>query len=121
MASFITHGMIGAAGTVLAMTHDPFEPSIVAAAVAWVCGTLPDSADWIASRVFGRPEGSLYTRMHSGDLVWLGFICPPILWHLLFDIFFHERPGENWWPRLWWLEVSGFLLSVLVLLWIFLR
>ena len=121
MASFVTHGMVGAAGTALVFAYGnvPPEQSVIGTVVGGIVGTLPDTADWIASKLFGKQRWVLYEWMHTGDLVWLGFLLPPILWHQLLDIPFHQRPGEAWWPRLWWLEVVSFLASLNALLFIF--
>jgi len=121
MATFVTHGLVGAAGTALVFMHGhvPPEQSVGAVILGGIVGTLPDTADWVASVVFKKPRWVLYSRMHSGDLVWLGFFFPPILWHVLLDIPFHRTPGENWWPRLWWLEVGAALASLATLYLVF--
>jgi hypothetical protein len=122
MANFVTHGIVGAAVR-MACSCPPdasVDLKVGLIAVGFVLGSLPDTADWVAAKVFKKERWELYTKMHKG-LFSIGVGC--ILWdygaHLLLDIPFHRIPGENWWPRLWWLDIGSALAAIgaVVLLW----
>jgi hypothetical protein len=106
MATFVTHGLIGAAlrGGVVSLCGAPEAVVIAAASLGAVEGMAP--------------RWQLYTWFHQ-DAPWEWGL---VFWgwglHRLFDIPFHQTPGEKWWPRLWWLELGGGIGSLVLLWWV---
>lgn len=121
MATFTTHGVMGAgfrAASCKLLGLDDW--ALTMATIGALEGMAPDVVDWISSKLFKTQRWSIYARMHQrGSLVWLGLIFWGFGLHVIFDIPFHKNPGENWWFRLWWLEVLGLLAGGAMLWWAF--
>ena len=116
-----THGVIGAgvrAASAKAMGLQE-EWCVWLAILGMVEGMAPDALDWLAWFLFKRPRWELYSRMHAGNLRWLGVIFWGCAAHLIWDKPFHKNSGEEWWPRLWWLEVFGLAFGIALLGWTF--
>ena len=116
-----THGVIGAgvrAASAKAMGLQE-EWCVWLAILGMVEGMAPDALDWLAWFLFKRPRWELYSRMHTGNLRWLGMIFWGFAAHLIWDKPFHKNSGEEWFPRLWWLEVFGLAFGIALLGWTF--
>lgn len=120
MASFSTHGVIGAgirAASAKALGV-PDEWCLTLAIVGALEGMAPDVIDWLAWFLFGYPRWRIYSAMHT-RLKWMGLIFWGWGAHVIFDIPFHRYPGENWWGRMWGLELAGLVAGAVLLYWTF--
>lgn len=119
--TFTSHGVIGAgvraaSGKALGFSD---ETCVWLALLGALEGMAPDAIDWLAWFIFGADRWKLYGRMHTGNLRWLGLVFWGFGAHLLWDIPFHKASGDEWWPRLWWLEVFGLAFGLALLGWTF--
>ena len=118
--TFTSHGVIGAgvraaAGKAFGLSE---EWCVWLALIGAAEGMAPDALDWLAWFLFGVPRWQLYALLH-GRLAWLGLIFWGFGAHILWDKPFHKIPGEDWWPRLWWLEIFGLAFGLALLGWTF--
>lgn len=110
-------------GTILRLCGCPDEWIVAAIGHGMIGGAMPDAVDWIAATFFGRPRWSIYSKMHHGwSYWWLMVFFPGFPLHtVVVDPGFHDpAKPSNWWPRLWWAELSGWAYAVpvlVVLLW----
>jgi hypothetical protein len=120
--TFTTHGVVGAgirAASAKAMGLNE-EWCGWMACIGVIEGMVPDALDWLAWAILGHERWDLYRRFHRrGSLVWLGLIFWGMAAHVITDITFHKNPGENWWPRLWYLEVFYLASGLALLGWTF--
>ena len=83
-----------------------------------IFGAWPDAAPAIAYWLgWESDRWSLYNVYHHS---WTWFdLLPPFGLHVLSDIPFHPYPGFDWWPSLWYLEVTLVILSVAIFVYSF--
>ncbi|MEK7513129.1 MAG: hypothetical protein AAB601_02925 [Patescibacteria group bacterium] len=119
MATFVTHGLLGAASLAVPARLFGWPPAVrrTLAALGFILGSAPDTFGWIAATFFGAPRWELYNQIHNGIYSAACYIVYPCGLHLVADRLFHPFPGYNWWPDLWWLEVSLGLLGISLTLW----
>jgi|GEM_PF-2795491 hypothetical protein len=118
MATFVTHGLVGAASLAVPVRLLGGKPWLVrtAAALGFVLGSAPDTFDWVAATIFNADRWVLYSQFHDGIYTTVCAIVYPCGLHLLADKPFHRIPGYDWWNDLWWLEI-GLGLCGLALTW----
>ncbi len=122
MALITTHAVMGAglragAAKLAGMSGDA---QVAFAVLGVIEGAAPDGLDFLAWAFFGAERWKLYGKMHHGpNFLWFVFWGWGL--HAIFDIPFHAHPGEDWWGRLWWLDLGGLLLGVLALWFTFMR
>ena len=95
--TFFSHALLGAAGMTLAVPEHP----VLAAVVGGIEGALPDVLEWI-DRLRGGT--GMKERTHTGDLVWLGFLMPPWLWHVGLDFWIFHATGTKLYEQRGWIE-----------------
>lgn len=117
MATFVTHSAVGAGfrGTLASLAGLSSEWRVLLLALGALEGASPDALDWLLWKFFGADRWSLYKVMHSSPACWWGLLFWGWGLHVLLDKPFHRTPGENWWPRLWWLEILSFLVGALLI------
>lgn len=120
MASFIAHGLMGAAVTTAysstCLSRKTKQNFFWAGGVGFFLGILPDVLDWVLAILGLIPRWSLYTWFHHAMPTWMGILILPMGLHVWIDKLFHKYPGYNWWPDLWYLEAGAWVISVLLLL-----
>jgi hypothetical protein len=132
MATFIAHGLVGAAAlTGITVVADKTLPNylrsdrngrLFVAILGFIEGTLPDTVDWIAATIFGYPRWILYIWWHDKMPWWLDILVFPAYLHVEMDKWFHRIPGADWWytnPCLRYVEIGMWVIP-LILLYIFL-
>ena len=119
MATFIAHGLIGAASVAVParLLRAPAWLTRILAGLGFILGSAPDTFDWIAAAVFHAQRWVLYGQFHDGIYTKLCAFVYPCGLHLLADTPFHSKPNYDWWADLWWLEVGMLLLGGGAVLW----
>jgi hypothetical protein len=103
MANTINHGL--RAGTVLLFI--PINP---------LFSLIPFFMSIIVD-LYYNTDPLLHDRLHNLHHTTPWYLWPlmwPMIIHSLEDIIYHSKP--NWWPRLWWLDISTFIINVLLIL-----
>jgi hypothetical protein len=118
MATFLAHGAVAGATVALSGALGEVRPrwNIAASLLAFVAGTIPDTLDWVLAITGHIQRWELYSWFHHSWLsvsAWYKVLLWPITAHVIMDFPFHKVPGENWWPRLWYLEVGMWLYAAL--------
>jgi len=117
--TFLAHGVLGAGFCALPWRWMPKiwrkQAVLIASIFGFIGGIWPDIFDWVAATFFGATRWEYYTRMHTGDLVNTFYWHPAYAIHLYLDSFIHIKPGYNWWPDFWYLEIGSWVVGIFLL------
>lgn len=123
MASFMAHGLVGAASaaylsTYLGLVFRKISKKVywISLSVGFILGSMNDILDRIYSWISGGPQyGPIYHWFHYDMSTWFALVLFPSGLHYYMDKPFHRVPGANWWPQMWTAEVAMWIVPLTLL------
>jgi len=124
MATFVAHGLVGAAATTYLNTMIGIVSKRglskrvywINVAVGFFLGSMNDTIDRVASWITGSPQyGPIYQWFHHDMPTWFMVVFYQSGLHYVMDKPFHKIPGANWWPVMWMSEVVMWIMPGMIL------